>query len=58
MTIKQVVKESGYDYGSAEFSQYVFDHNIDLIAQKNALKNEARLNKQQSKFLKANGFKK
>ncbi|GLX76728.1 hypothetical protein tinsulaeT_00680 [Thalassotalea insulae] len=57
MTIKQVVRESGYDYGSLEFKQYVFDHNIDLIAQKGILKSEARSKRKSDKFLKENGLK-
>ncbi len=54
MTIKQIVKESGYDYGSLEFKQYVFDHNIELIAEKGRLKREMR-EKRQAEKLKISG---
>jgi len=58
MTIKQIVRESGYDYGSAEFKQYVFEHNIELLAQKGRLKSEAILQRNSDKFLKQNGLNK
>lgn len=54
MTIKQIVKESGYDYGSLDFKQYVFDHNIELIAEKGRLKREMR-EKRQTEKLKNSG---
>jgi hypothetical protein len=57
MTVKQAVRESGYGYGSAEFKQYVFDHNIELLAQKGTLKSEARLKRKSDNFLQQNGFK-
>ena len=57
MTVKQVVRESGYGYGSLEFTQYVFEHNIDLLAQKGSLKSEVRSKRQSDKFLKKNGLK-
>ncbi len=57
MTVKQVVRESGYDYGSTEFKQYVFEHNINLLAQKISLKSESRSKRQSDKFLKSNGLK-
>ncbi|MCA0895134.1 hypothetical protein [Microbulbifer agarilyticus] len=50
MTVKQVVKESGYDYGSLEFKKYVFEHNIELLAKKISFKKEARQRKQIEKF--------
>jgi len=50
MTVKQVVKESGYDYGSPEFKRYVFEHNIEILAKKISLKKEARQRKQVEKF--------
>lgn len=50
MTVKQVVKESGYDYGSAEFKAYVLEHNIELLAKKISLKKEARRRKQEENF--------
>ena len=50
MTIKQVVRDSKFSYGSLEFKQYVFEHNIELMAEKGKLKREAREQRQESKF--------
>jgi hypothetical protein len=50
MTIKQVVRDSKFNYGSPDFKRYVFENNIELIAEKIALKREARHKKQESKF--------
>lgn len=58
MTVKQVVRESGYNYGSAAFKQYVFEHNIELLAKKGGLKQQARNNKQHLKFIAKNGLHK
>ena len=56
MTVKQVVRESGYDYGSAEFKQYVFEHNIELLVQKNSLKKDAKQQRQLESFKSRNGL--
>ncbi len=50
MTVKQTVRESGYSYGSPEFKQYVFEHNIELLAEKRALKNKVRQKRQAEKL--------
>ncbi|ROR97995.1 hypothetical protein EDC56_3664 [Sinobacterium caligoides] len=55
MTIKQTVRESGYNYGSPEFKKYVFEHNIELLAEKSSLKNKIRQKRQTEKFNKNNG---
>ena len=54
MTVKQVVRESGYDYGSPEFRQYIFEHNIELLAQKGLLKKESREKRKINSFIKKN----
>ena len=50
MTVKQVVRDSKFGYGSPEFKQYVFEHNIELLAEKGKLKREAREKRQESKL--------
>ncbi|MET1257454.1 hypothetical protein [Aliikangiella maris] len=50
MTVKQVVRESKFNYGSPEFKQYVFEHNIELLAEKGKLKHEAREKRQKEKL--------
>lgn len=50
MTVKQAVKESGYDYGSPEFKRYVFEHNIEMLAEKSVLKKASRRKRQAKKF--------
>ncbi|MFY0685437.1 MAG: hypothetical protein JXR20_12875 [Balneola sp.] len=54
MTVKQVVRESGYDYGSPEFKQYVFEHNIELLAKKGLLKKESIEKRRLNSFIKEN----
>ena len=54
MTVKQAVRESGYSYGSPEFKQYMFDHNIELLAQKGQLKRDSREKREADKFIKNN----
>ncbi len=50
MTVKQTVRESGYNYGSPEFKRYVFEHNIELLAEKKALKNKVCQKRQAEKL--------
>jgi len=50
MTVKQVVRESGYSYGSQEFRRYVFEQNIELLAEKKALKKEQKNKRQLEKL--------
>ncbi|MBT1451922.1 hypothetical protein KJ365_13600 [Glaciecola sp. XM2] len=50
MTVKQVVKESGFGYGSAEFQNYMFEHNIELLVEKRLLKKEVKERRQSSKL--------
>jgi hypothetical protein len=54
MTVKQVVRESEYDYGSPEFEKYVFEHNIELLAQKSSLKKEVKQQRQRENFKSRN----
>jgi hypothetical protein len=54
MTVKQAVRDSGYNYGSREFKQYVFEHNIELLAKKGALKTAARKKRKTARFISNN----
>jgi len=50
MTVKQAVRESGYSYGSQAFRRYVFEQNIELLAEKKALKKEQKNKRQLEKL--------
>ncbi|MCP3850328.1 MAG: hypothetical protein GY694_08850 [Gammaproteobacteria bacterium] len=54
MTVKQAVRESGYSYGSPEFRQYMFEHNIELLAQKGKLKIKSREKRKADELFKSN----
>lgn len=56
MTVEQVVRDSKFGYGTPEFKQYVFEHGIELLAEKSTLKREARDKKQESKLAQNDNY--